>query len=84
MRVPENYVKLPDGVKCRCANLWSDGKNFYCCNPKAAGMQKRPQPELTTLFEDTVIDRMQRDREFCRELLKQLKAIQSPTEPPSC
>lgn len=39
---PDYYRKLPDGVRCRCINLWAevDGSH-WCCN-----VNRRPQPAL--------------------------------------
>lgn len=32
MQPPANYRLLPDGVRCRCINLWQDRQGrFYCC-----------------------------------------------------
>ena len=28
---PAGYTKLAAGVRCRCARLWTDGKDQWCC-----------------------------------------------------
>jgi hypothetical protein len=29
--IPAGYSRLPDGVRCRCIRLWTDGERYYCC-----------------------------------------------------
>lgn len=32
MPAPAGYNKLPDGVRCRCLNLWQEADgSFWCC-----------------------------------------------------
>jgi hypothetical protein len=31
MAAPDEYRKLPAGVRCRCLKLWREGDDFYCC-----------------------------------------------------
>ena len=33
--IPEGYEKLPEGVRCRCANLYREWNgNYWCCKGK--------------------------------------------------
>lgn len=37
---PDTYTRLPDGVRCKCSNLWSEADgSYWCCNTGAVARQ---------------------------------------------
>ena len=47
MAAPDEYRKLPAGVRCRCLKLWREGDDFYCCTGATA--MAEPMTELDKL-----------------------------------
>ena len=44
--VPDGYHKLPHGVRCRCIQLWTDGRDFFCCKGSRPDIGKPAPPPL--------------------------------------
>lgn len=42
MERPANYERLPDGVRCRCINLWRDADGSYWCCKREGGETIEP------------------------------------------
>ena len=73
MEAPAGYMKLADGVRCRCVRLWTDGTDHYCCKGAAA-------PCASTYIDPSpVIEKVKRDDlrrliELARECAEDLEA----------
>lgn len=47
MAAPQGYRKLPDGVRCRCMNLWAEADgSHWCCKPRSKAIETIIPSEL--------------------------------------
>lgn len=58
MPAPANYVRLPNGIRCKCLNLWTDDRDgsLWCCN--RGGVVEElvtPTQDLDALITDDVV-----------------------------